>query len=134
MSFEPEIIPVDSSDRIRNTSTPYMQLRLNGNSYVNKRAARMLGIDHGSMLRFYQTGDPKIWFISNDEHLGAGLRKVSGLYKFCDVVIVRKVFKAFGIEGTRADFPLAAEVEKRLGPDGEEITVLFIKPHPYNIK
>lgn len=134
MSSDLDIIPLETSDRVRNTVTPFIQLRSNGDSYMSARAARLLGFEHGHVIRFFKTSDPKVWYISNDPVSGANIKKVKGLHRFCDVVTVRKIFEAFDINATRADFPVSPDVDKKMLPDGSVITVLFIIPKPYNIK
>lgn len=128
-----DILPVETSDKVRNTLTPYLQLRSNGNSYLNEKAAKLLGFTTGSLIKFHCTRDLSEWYISSDPMNGALVRKVSGLYKFCDTRTIKKVFEAFDLKCTRADFPISGAVQEKKGPDGNLISLVFIVPKPYNI-
>jgi len=133
MYQDPIIIPMETSDLVRNTQTPFVQLRANGYSYMSKKAVMLLDFKHGDMIRFNRIGDRGLC-ISNDPVYGASVRKFSNLYKFCDVNAVRNIFKVFNLDCTRANFPLASEVEEKTDLEGNIIKVLFLIPNPYNIK
>lgn len=132
MTKAADIIALGTSDQVRNTSTPYVQLRLNGNSYMNAKAARLLGVDHLDMIRFYKRSANE-WFIGKDPAIGATVRKNAGLYKFCAVKWVREVFNAMELDATRADFRTAATLEPIATIEGET-EGLFLIPNPYNLK
>jgi hypothetical protein len=119
---------VETSDSIRLTG-PFVQLRLNGDSYLSSAAARMLGFNHGDVIRFYHNDDRTRWFVANDPICGATIKKASGLYKFCDIKVVRKIFASFNVTAKRANFPIYKDVVKQ----GELILIELI-PKPQNVQ
>jgi hypothetical protein len=122
------LIAAETSEKVRYANVPYIQLRLNGDSYLNAMAARILGFDHGDVLKFYHSEDLQRWHIANDPVSGAVIKKKSGLFKFCSTKTVRQIFQAYQIEGTRANFPISPEIQKVNG-----IPTLWMIPKPYNI-
>lgn len=129
-----DILPIEVSDKVKNTSGPYIQLRLNGNSYLNEKAAKLLGVVHESLVKFHFSRDMSSFYISSESSDGHIVRKASGLFKFCASKQVRKIFKALNIEGTRANFPMATSIEERRDPEGNLISLVFVFPKPYNIE
>jgi hypothetical protein len=129
MDLQTEIIAAETSDKIRLLGIPFIQLRSNGDSYINSLAARLLGFKHGDTLKFYRSADHKNWYIANDEQSGALIKKKSGLYKFCDTKNVKQIFDSYEITGKRANFPLQREVQTI-----NNIRVLWMIPKPYNIE
>lgn len=127
MSEEIELIPVETSEKIRLTSVPYMMLRKNGSSYINAKAASLLDLKHGDTIRFYHNTDKTKWFISNHQEQGANAQKSQGLYKFCDTKTVRQIFESYQIKTNKAMFPISSSVEVI-----SDIKVLFIIPKPFN--
>lgn len=135
MSEDLDIMTGGSSDKVKLTGMPYLMLRLNGSSYVNKKAASLLGLEHGDTLSFYYRSDLSEWWITNHPTTGALIQKSGGLYKFCDYPNIRKFFKALQDQGkltgsfTKAFFPLAHSVQIIKDTD-----CLFIIPKPVNIE
>lgn len=129
-----DIVPFETSDKVRNVYSPYIQLKLGGDSYLNEKAAKLLGFTHFSLIKFHTGDNYSELFISSDSQSGALIRKKSGLYKFCDTNAVRTIFKVLNIQGTRANFPLSESVEEKRGPNGVMLSVVFIIPKPYNIE
>lgn len=129
-----DILPIEVSDKVKNTYGPYLQLRSNGNSYLNEKAAKVLGVVHESTIRFHFSRDMSSFYISSESSDGHIVRKASGLYKFSATKQVREIFKALNIEGTRANFPMANSLEERRDPKGNLIYVVFVSPKPYNIE
>lgn len=127
MNEEIELIPVDTSEKIRLTSVPYMMLRTNGSSYINAKAASLLDLKHGDTIRFYHNADQSKWFISNHQEQGANTQKSQGLFKFCDTKTVRKIFNSYNINTKKSMFPISSSIELISG-----IKVLFIIPKPFN--
>lgn len=123
-----EIIAAETSEKVRFNGVPFIQIRSNGDSYINAMAARLLGFNHGDTLRFYHTPDQQNWFIANDETNGALMKKASGLLKFCDTKNAKKILEAYQLTGKRANFNLQREVQIKDG-----IRVLWLIPKPYNI-
>ncbi len=127
MNPEPEIIAGETSEKMKLSGVPYLMLRLDGSSYVNKKAASLLELKHGDLLRFYYTVDLKEWWVANHPSAGANIQKSSGLYKFCDLKNIRKLFDALDLPGKKAFFRLASNVQQIHGTPA-----LFIIPKAYN--
>lgn len=109
---------------------PYMVLRLDGSCYINKKVASLLNLNHGDALSFSCTDDQQNWYIANDEHCGATVNKNGGLFRFCDLKLVRKVFNAYQMNDVKkAFFPISDKLEEI---DGKKY--LFVIPKPYNIE
>lgn len=124
-----DLIKAEAPEKIRLNSRPYIVLKLNGSSYLNKKAASLLDLKNGDVLAFYHTADFQKWFIANDESSGATILKNGGLYRFCDTKIIKQIFKSYGIEGNKkAFFPTAGQIEII----GDKKT-LFIIPNPFNV-
>lgn len=122
------LIAAETSEKIRYANVPYIDLRVNGYSYINAKAARMLGFEHQHVLRFHYTEDLQKWFIANDPAQGATLNRDKGLYKFSDSKNVRLLFKSLQLDATKARFNLSTQTDLING-----LTLLFITPKPYNI-
>ncbi len=130
MSEQVEIIAVETSEKVRFTG-PFMSIRLNGYSYVNKKVASLLQLNHGDTVRFYHNADKTVWYIANDPIAGATIKKIAGLYKFCDLSQARKILRALHVPGTRASFPIGSQIETLQTSEGPR-KVLFINPNFFN--
>lgn len=127
MNEEIELIPVETSEKIRLNSVPYCMLRTNGSSYINSKAASLLELKHGDTLRFYHNTDKTKWFISNHQEQGANAQKSQGLFKFCDTKTIRQIFESYQVNSKKTMFPISSSIEVISG-----IKVLFIIPKPFN--
>jgi len=123
-----DLTAVETSDKVRLTGS-YMQLRANGDSYLSQTAARMLGFNHGDVIRFYHNADLSRWFVSNDPIQGATIKKNGGLYKFCDTNTVKMIFNSMNLKVTRANFMFFKDLVKQ-----NDLVFLEVNPKPHNIK
>jgi hypothetical protein len=138
VSGDLEIIAFETSSKVKLSGVPYMMLRLNGSSYLNKRAAALLNLQHGDVVRFFFKKDLSTWWIGNHPVNGAAVQKNGGLFKFCDVPAIRMLFDHLGIKGpdpkkTKAFFILGTELEQ-IDVAGVPYKVLFVKPKPINLE
>ena len=99
------------NENVRLNSRPYVVFRTNGPSYLSKRAASLLNLENGSTMALYYTSDLLNWYLCNDE-IGATVLKNGGLFRFCDTKAVKKIFKSYKIEGTKAFFLISDTIEK----------------------
>jgi len=127
MSDEIILSRFDHNTNIKLNSQPYIVLRVNGPSYINKRAASLLGLNNGDTMALYHTPDLKTWYLANDD-LGATVFKNGGLFRFCDTRAVKKIFTAYGITGKKAFFPISGTIQVI-----NEKSVLYVIPKPFNI-
>lgn len=122
------LIKAPTSEKVRLNFRPYIVLTLKGSSYLNKKAASLLDLKHGDVLAFYQSSDGQKWFIANDNTSGAEVRKNGGLFRFCETKIIKRILESYGVNGKKAFFPVAEEIEEIDG-----IKVLLIIPKAYNV-
>lgn len=124
------LVKAEVSEKIRLNARPYIVLRTNGSSYVNKKLASLLDLKPGDVLAFYSTEDKKSWYLVNDKSSGAAVDKKDSLYKFCDVIRAREIFAAYHVEAgkVKAFFPVADKLEESNG-----IKSLYIIPKPFNV-
>lgn len=127
MSNEIILNRFEHSENIRLNSRPYIVFRINGPSYINKKAASLLGLENGCTMALYHTSDMQNWYIANDE-IGATVLKNGGLYRFCDTKAVKKIFKAYEIDGKKAFFQVSDTIQII-----NDKKVLYIIPKPFNI-
>ena len=120
------LVKFEHSEKIR-LPRPYISMRRNGACYVSSKVASLLDLKHGDTISFSSTEDRQNWYLTNDPDSGALIKKDSGLYRFCDSRLVRKIFVAMGIKGNKVCFPISSEVEK-IG----DKKYLFMLPKPYN--
>jgi hypothetical protein len=118
----------DHSENVKLNSRPYVVLRSNGPSYINKKTASLLNLENNDSLALYHTPDFKNWYLANDE-IGATVYKANGLFRFCDTKLVKKIFNAFGITAKKAFFPVADQVQII-----NDKKVLYLIPKPFNEK
>lgn len=122
------LFAADTSETIRVNNIPFIQLSLNQYSYMNAKAARLLGFKHGDTLRFFHNFEKTQWYICNDSEAGAMVRKYDGLLKFSDRKNVRTIFDSFLISGTRVNFPVSDQIETF-----KSIKVIQIINKPFNL-
>jgi hypothetical protein len=122
------LIKTQVSNQIRVKHIPQVVLKLNGASYLNKKAASLLDLKPGDTLVFYHTPDFKSWYIANDGVNGVTVNKSGSLYKFCDTKRIRQIFEAYGIVGKKAFFPTEDRLQESNG-----IKSLYIIPKPFNV-
>lgn len=131
MSQDLEIIKAETTDTVKLTYVPYLKIRLNGSSYINKKAVSLLGVSHGDTVSFYHTKDFSKWWLGNDPNGGATVQKDSGLMKFSDKINVSKLLSAWGIAATTTVTFILAEQLENISQDQQ---ALFIVPKPINLK
>lgn len=122
-----ELIKFQHSQAVRLNSKPYIVLRLNGSSYISKKAASLLNLKHGDTISFHSTADRVHWYIMNDPDDGATVLSNGGMLKFSCTPVIRKIFRACGVKGNKAFF----QTSDRLQEMGEN-KMLYVIPNPFN--
>lgn len=134
MSQEFEIVPLETSEKIRLTNQPFLMLRTGGASYLNKKAGALLELKHEDAIRFYQSSkNPQEWYVGPDEVNGAILRKDGNLLKFSHAEAIRRIFASYDLDCKKAFVRLSQKIDHITTSLGER-PVLFLIPKPFNVE